>query len=111
MTAFRLCLRDGTFPARWKVACLALVPKPGKPEGLPSSYRPLCLLDDVGKILEFLLIHRMEGHMAAAEIGLSESQFGFRSGRSTDDALRIFHNKVVGACNARRMAVAVSLDI
>lgn len=111
VAAFNSCLRNGTFPGRWKVARLALVPKPDKPEGLPSSYRPLCLLDDVGKILEFLLVRRMEDHMAASGHGLSDRQFGFRSGRSTDDALRILHDKLVAACSARRMAVAVSLDI
>ena len=111
VSAFNSCLRSGTFPGRWKVARLALVPKPDKPEGLPSSYRPLCLLDDVGKVLEFLLVRRMEEHMAASGLGLSERQFGFRSGRSTDDALRVLHEKVVVACNARKMAVVVSLDI
>ena len=111
VSAFNCCLRNGTFPGRWKVARLALVPKPDKPEGLPSSYRPLCLLDDVGKVLEYLLVRRMEEHMTATGNELSERQFGFRGGRSTDDALRILHEKVVGACNARRMAVVVSLDI
>jgi len=111
VAAFNSCLRNGTFPGRWKVARLALIPKPGKPEGLPSSYRPLCLLDDVGKILEFLLVRRMEEHMAASGIGLSERQFGFRRGRSTDDALGVLRDSVLDSCNARRLAVAVSLDI
>lgn len=46
------CLRKSTIPGRWKHARLALIAKPRKPVGVPSSYRPLCLLDDDGKIFE-----------------------------------------------------------
>jgi len=52
--AFNSCLREGVFPSRWKRARLSLIAMSGRPEGEPSSYRPLCLLDDVGKLLEFL---------------------------------------------------------
>ncbi|KAL4141335.1 hypothetical protein QTP88_003990 [Uroleucon formosanum] len=108
---FNLCLREGVFPGRWKRARLALLAKPGKPEGTPSSYRPLCLLDDVGKIFEFLLASRMNSHMSTTGVGLSEWQFGFRSGRCTDDALRTLRERLIVAVNARRYAAAVSLDI
>ena len=39
------CLVNGTFPAAWKRQRLVLIPKPGKPPGLSSSHRPLCMLD------------------------------------------------------------------
>lgn len=51
---FNQCLRTGTFPALWKRGRLVLLRKGNKPEGVPSSYRPLCLLNDVGKMLEAL---------------------------------------------------------
>jgi len=54
---------------------------------MPSSYRSLYLLDNVSKIFEFLLAIRMNSHMSATGVGLSEWQFGFRSGWCTDDAL------------------------
>jgi len=68
---YNLCLREGVFPGRWKRAWLALLAKPGKPEGMPSSYRPLCFLDDVGKIFKFLLTTRMNSHMSITGVGLS----------------------------------------
>lgn len=108
---FSRCLREGVFPGRWKRARLALIAKPGKPVGTPSSYRPLCLLDDVGKIFESLLVARIDAHMAATGVGLSERQFGFRSGRSTDDALRLLQERLAAAVDKGRLAVAVSLDI
>lgn len=71
MGVFNDCFRAGVFPARWKRTCLVLLPKPGKSEGLPSSYRPLCLLDDVGKILESILVRKMEQHIPEKNAELS----------------------------------------
>jgi len=89
----------------------SLISKLGEPEGLPSSNRPLCLLSDVGKILETLLVNRMERFMVGSGIGLSDRQFGFRKNRCTDDAFRVLHGNAVNARDARGYAVAVSLDI
>lgn len=49
-------LKNGEFPTLWKKAVVVLIPKPGKPPFQPSSYRPLCLLDTFGKLLEGLLV-------------------------------------------------------
>ena len=43
-------LREGRFPRLWKRASLVLIPKPGRKTG-PSAYRPICLIDAMGKIL------------------------------------------------------------
>lgn len=42
-------LGESRFPRKWKVARLVLLPKPRKPLEDPSSYRPLCLLNTLGK--------------------------------------------------------------
>lgn len=86
--AFNAYLRTGTFPKHWKRARLALLTKSGKPESVLSSYRPLCLLNDVGKILKTLLVNSMQGFMADFGIELSERQFGFRRKLTTDNASR-----------------------
>jgi len=39
-------------PDRWKRQKLLLLSKPGKPAGEASSYRPICLLDTLGKVFE-----------------------------------------------------------
>ncbi|KAH8300619.1 hypothetical protein KR059_003709, partial [Drosophila kikkawai] len=52
---FNKCLAEGTFPERWKRQKLLLLPKPGKPAGEASSYRPICLLDTIGKVFESTL--------------------------------------------------------
>ena len=49
------CLREGVFPKIWKMQRLVLLQKTNKPPGEPSSYRPLCMIDTMGKILERLI--------------------------------------------------------
>lgn len=46
---YNQCARDGIVPASWKRARVVLIRKGGKLEG-DSSYRPICLLNVVGKV-------------------------------------------------------------
>lgn len=86
---YNTCLTEGTFPARWKVQRLVLLPKGDKPPDDPSSYRPLCMLDTAGKILERIILNRTE---AAIGHSFENNQYGFRKGKSTIHAT----NQVVG---------------
>lgn len=70
------CLREGTFPV--------LLPKRKKPPDEASSYRPLCMLDTAGKILERIIHNRIE---AVIGDSLAGNQYGFRKSRSTVDAV------------------------
>ncbi|CAB3237107.1 unnamed protein product [Arctia plantaginis] len=74
------------FPSMWKQQSLVLLPKGKKPPEEPTSYRPLCMLDTAGKILERILHRRIE---AAVEPLLSSSQYGFRKERSTLDVISV----------------------
>ena len=80
------CLDDCVFPDIWKRQQLILLPKPGKPPGDPSSYRPICLLDTLGKLLERVINSRLLEYVEG-EGGLADTQYGFRKGRSTVDAI------------------------
>ncbi|CAB0039636.1 unnamed protein product, partial [Trichogramma brassicae] len=75
------------FSARWKRQRLVLMLKPSKPAFEPSSYRPLCMLDTAGKLLERIIADRLEA-FTEGPAGLADSQFGFRKGRSTIDAIQ-----------------------
>lgn len=86
-SSLQICLNEGHFPSQWKRQKLVLLPKPGKPPGDPGSYRPICLLDTLGKLLERVLSNRLTKY-TEGERGLSNMQFGFRNGKSTVDAIR-----------------------
>ncbi|CAB0029772.1 unnamed protein product [Trichogramma brassicae] len=87
LRVYTMCLETGVFPSGWKRQRLVLLPKPDKPPDEPSSYRPLCMLDTAGKILERNICDRLEAFTERPG-GLSERQYGFRKGRSTIDAIQ-----------------------
>ena len=81
LEAFNSCLREGRFFVDWKKQRLFLLRKGNKPIEDTSSYRPICLLDTVGKLLEEMILQRLQGHMVS-----------FRKGRSTVDAIQAVVN-------------------
>ena len=87
LEVFNFCLREGRFFADWEKQRLVLLRKGNKPLGVASSYKPICLLDTMGKLLKEMILQRLQGHMVR-ENGLSENQFGFRKGRSTVNAIQ-----------------------
>lgn len=89
LDVYNICLKEEIFPRKWKQQRLVLLPKEKKPPEEPSSYRPLCMLETAGKILERIIQQRIE---AAVDLLLADNQYGFRKGRSTLDAI----NLVVG---------------
>lgn len=68
------------------------------------------LLNDMGKVLEFLLVQRLEAHMKN-QGGLALNQYGFKSGLSTDDAVRKLDETIVSEVNKGKFCLAVSIDI
>jgi hypothetical protein len=79
MTAiYNGCLRKGTFPQRWKTALMIPITKPGKTESEEASkFRPISLLNTGGKVLEKLLISRINHHVSTQGY-MNKNQFGFR---------------------------------
>lgn len=79
------CVSEGYFPKDWKKAdVVVLLKSPDKVKTEPASYRPICLLPVMGKVLERILVNRMSERLLEEEI--AGSQFGFTPGKSTEDA-------------------------
>lgn len=108
---FTNCLRLGRFPREWKEAKLVLLPKAGKPAGVPSAYRPICLLDEAGKMLERIVAERLTQHLSRMGPDLGPEQYGFRPGRSTIDAIHRVRALAKAATDEGGVLLAVSLDI
>ncbi|KAL4122766.1 hypothetical protein QTP88_015041 [Uroleucon formosanum] len=85
-SVYNKCLNKGVFPIWWKRARFVLLRKGDRPLEDPSSYRPLCLLDCLGKLFKKIIDNRLRRHLDETE-GQDDRQFGFRKGRSTIDAL------------------------
>ena len=52
----------------------------------PSNFRPISLLPIIEKVFERIIFDRIQNYLNVFEI-LSDSQFGFRHGKSTVDAI------------------------
>ena len=83
---FTASLRLGHVPASWKVATVVAVPKPGGDPLSPKGYRPISLLPTLSKLLERIIADRLTYYLETHHL-LAPTQYGFRQGRSTEDAL------------------------
>lgn len=115
LDVYNRCLSQGHFPERWKRARLVLLRKgENKPLDEPSSYRPLCMLDTAGKLLERLISWRLEAFLTSSD-GIADNQYGFRKKRSTIDAINVVTSiarfAARGAVQHRKLCVLITLDV
>jgi hypothetical protein len=98
---------------QWKEITTILLRKPGKSDYLnPSAYKPIALLNTLGKILEAIIARRIHYAVKARKL-LPETQMGVRRGRSTETALHLLTKKIyiIWAGNKPRIALILSLDV
>lgn len=114
LNMYNSCLRAGIFGQRWKLQRLVLLDKGKGPPITPSSFRPLCMLDNVGKLYEKLLRTRLRAAVKEAG-GLSKNQHGFRVGHSTIGAIaevvEAARKEWQGNHRTRNACVLVTLDV
>jgi hypothetical protein len=104
------CLKHAIFPTRWKKAKLIPIVKPGKEKSYDvTKYRPISLLNVGGKVLEKLLINRINRHVFTNQY-ISKNQFGFTPQKSTTDAAMALKDFVEEGFRSGKVAVLVSLD-
>lgn len=80
----RSSLRNGYFPRIHRTGRTLIIPKPGKDPSQVKSYRPITLLNTMGKLMEKIVQKRLY-HIVCHH--LPPNQFGSRPGYSAPDAL------------------------
>ena len=83
---FNKVLKHGKLPDKWKIGRLIYFKKPGRIGKDASDYRPITLINGFCKIAEKLIITRIEEELNDKNY-LSDTQFGFRYGKSTVSAI------------------------
>ncbi|CAF1643525.1 unnamed protein product [Rotaria magnacalcarata] len=78
---FNQILKQVYIPTKWKTANIILILKPKKDKQHPSSYRPISLVNCLGKLLEKIIKQRLMLELERRNI-LPEHQAGFRPGKS-----------------------------
>ena len=83
---FEVLIRAGYHPKIWREATIVIIRKAGKPDySAPKAYRPISLLNCLGKISEKIMATRL-AHMAEKYNLLDPLQIGGRPKRSAVDA-------------------------
>ena len=106
---FNRCLEEGVFPTALKKSIVIPIHKCGKRDCI-TNYRPISLLPSLSKILEKIINKRLINYLENKNL-LSESQFGFRTGRSTDDAVHIFTDFVIRQLDNKKKCLTIFLDL
>ena len=102
-------LLQGIFPAQLKRAKVVPIFKTGDRKEL-KNYRPISILNSFSKILEKLAHLQLYSYLTENNI-LSSSQFGFRSGLSTDNAVNSMSRSIYEAMDKREFSVCIMIDL
>lgn len=79
--------RAGYYPKAFRKARTIVLPKDKEDMSEPGAYRPIALLNTMGKVIEGILAKRI-AHEAEALRLLPEEQMGNRENRSTEAAIQ-----------------------
>ena len=107
---FNNCLKESCFPDCWKVSSVVPVFKNVGERSTAKNYHPVNLLSVVSKVFEKLANNRIVDHLEKCGL-FSDSQYGFRSSRSTADLLTVVSDRIARAFNRSVATRAVALDI
>lgn len=105
---FNKMLVRGKFPTEWKTARVVLLPKKGRDLNLSSGYRPICLINTIGKLYERLLLNRLQEELDEKDL-ISENQHGFRRGKSTTSAMLSLKQTITSSNS--RWCILMTVDI
>ena len=110
---FQACVTQAYHPREFKRANTITLKKPGKKDNTsPKAYRPIALLNTMGKVLEAVIAKKIT-HIAEQHRLLPDTQMGARRGRSTESALELLTEQVytVWGQGNDKVATLLSMDV
>jgi ribonuclease HI len=106
---FNSMLRKNYFPRHWKIANVVFFTKKDKDVRDPRSYRPVCLLQTLSKVLERIVNNRLTSYLEKGN-HLHEAQYGFRECRNTTMCLYDIINEIESRKGNYKYTAMVSID-
>lgn len=108
---YRAVLELDVYHDSWLISTTLVLRKPGKPAyNVAKAYRPIGLLNTIGKLLSTLVAADLS-HLAEKHDMFPPGQFGGRPGCNTTDAMHLVMHRVKDAWRSGNVAVALFLDI
>ena len=105
---FNKLLEQESYPEIWSLGSIKPIPKKGDRK-CPSNYRGITLLPVMGKVFTTILRNRLLD-WAKANGKLCESQFGFRQGRQTTDAIFVIATAIQSFKKRKKLFFTCFID-
>lgn len=106
---FNQCFCRGCFPDRLKLARVVPIHKKGSTTDC-ENYRPIAVLPAFSKILEALILERMNAYFNKNNY-FTDQQYGFRSGRGTTGAVSSMLLHVIQAMEQKEKCMSHMCDL
>ena len=108
---FRAIFEIEIYPAEWKESITVVLRKPGKPSyEVPKAYRPIALLNTLGKLFSSLIADDLSHFCKSRDI-LPKTQFGGRPSRCTSDSMMLLTQSIKDAWRNKKVASVLFLDV
>lgn len=107
---YNFCMNDGVFPQQFKKSIITPIYKQKGDSHQVNNYRPISLLSIFSKIFERCIKRRLVTYLEENKI-LSHLQFGFRSGKSTNDAILELTEEIYPQIGGGGKAAACFMDL
>lgn len=104
-----MCFSQSKIPQDWKTSIIIPVYKCGNRQEA-NNYRPISLINNFGKLFEKCLKTRLIDFLERNNL-LYEKQFGFRSGKCTEDAVFQLINQINNNLNTNKKSLTVFIDL
>ncbi|XP_050508952.1 probable RNA-directed DNA polymerase from transposon BS isoform X1 [Diabrotica virgifera virgifera] len=99
----------GKWPAQLKQTVVVPIHKKGDPK-LTKNYRPISIISSLCKILEKALKNQLVKYLEKFKL-ISNKQYGFREGFSTENAISYLSNKIYNLVDNNIPTACVFLDL
>lgn len=106
---YTACIDLSYFPTEWKKAKIIPLFKKGVKSN-PANYRPISLVNNLGKVLEKFIQRQLNAEVASLKI-IPVYQCGFREKHSTIDAAAVLRDSIVEAKNFKESISVCLIDI
>ncbi len=107
---FQASIDLGYVPKLWKVAQVVMLPKPGKDPQSLTGWRPVSMLNVLGKFQERLITKSLY-KIAEANSLFPDEQSGFRKNRETTEQVMRLADDALAGMDVGQVTTAVYLDI
>jgi len=87
-----ICILVGYWPEHFKESTLIIIPKPNKASyNMPKAFRPIVLLNTMGKLIEKVISHRLQFHLSANGFLNPNQLEGIRQRSTIDTGMYLTH--------------------